>query len=253
MKKLIKNPFFIAAISITVIGIIALVIYLVKKKKNPQLPNAILNTNSNSSQQLPANNGGTTQPISTDAVKVANNEVIRLTTPYQRSSKIKRLQKGLNKRGYHLAEDGIYGEKTHEAAMGEYPNFLSDGQIAPNELIVMLDAASAYDSTFAWTRPAISKTGESIASIIQGSSMDLNYDGTTDAQLIQDALSFWNDDEEAIKKVFYRLTKSQIAQLLVSFQSLYGQPLDEYLKGGLLWGLDDTEYDEILSIVRSRA
>lgn len=253
MKKMIKNPFFIAAILITLVGIIALVIYLVKKKKQPQLPKTTLSANPTTTQQVTTNNGNTNQPTSTESVKIANGEIIRLTTPYQRSNKIKKLQKGLNKRGYKLVEDGIYGQNTHQAAMGEYPNFLSDGQIAPDELIVMLDAASEYNSIFAWTRPAISKTGESISSIIKGSSIDHSYDATQDAKLIHESLSWFNDDEEAIKKMFYRLSKAQIAKLLLTFQSLYDQSLDDYLKGGLLWGLDDTQYDEVLSIVGSRA
>lgn len=92
----------------------------------------------------------------------------------------------------------------------------------------------------------------SIASILRSVPPDLSYDASQDAQSIQASLSWFNDDEEAIKKVLYRLNKAQIAQLLVSFQSLYFKSLDDFLKGGLLWGLDDREYDELLSIVRSR-
>ena len=240
MKKLIRNPFFIAAILLTLVGIITLVIYLTKKNKK-QLK-----------QPIPTDSSGAiNNPV--PSVKVPQDESIQLTTPFQRSSKIKKLQKGLNKRGYNLVEDGIYGELTHKAALNAYPNFLSDGQISPDELITILDAASEYNSSFAWTRPAISKTGESIASIIGGISMDLSYEATKDAKLIHDSLSWFNDDEQAIKKVLYRLSKAQIAQLLVSFQALYGQSLDDYLKGGLLWGLDDTEYDQVLAIVRARS
>lgn len=252
MKKLIRNPFFIAAILITLAGIAALIMYLVNKQRKalPQASSAADTATASPQDQSGGNTSSNTPMANTPP---ADQQIIRLSNPYQRSNKIKKLQKAINKKGYNLLEDGIYGELTHGAAQEVYPNFLSDGQIASDELVLMLDAASNYDSSFSWTRPAISKTGESIASIVQYTSPDASYDGPADAKRIQSALSWFNDDEELIKEILYRLSKAQIAQLLASFQSLYNQSLDDYLKGGLLWGLDDNEYDEVLAIVRSRA
>ena len=251
MKKLLRNPFFIAAILITFAGITALIIYLVKKQQKALPANPLQGSKQPNGQTSQHEQNASAPPLA-ETNPAAAQETIRLSKPYQRSAKIKKLQKSLNKKGYELTEDGIYGEFTYAAALEAYPNFLSDGQIDPDELLAILDAASDYNSSFAWTRPAISKTGESIASIVQSIGIDSSYDATTDAQTINESLSWWNDDEQAIKEVLYRLSKAQIATLLVTFQSHYNQSLDDYLKGGLLWGLDDVQYDDVLSIVRSR-
>lgn len=248
MKKLIRNPFFIVAVLVILFAITALIIYLATKKKSPIVATTTPTLSDASSPPITTTSGTPKPPVLT----TADREIIMLSSPYQKSSKIRRLQKALNDRGHDLTVDGVYGNLTHQAALSSYPNFLSDNQISPEELTIILDTSSQYDSATSWIRPAISKTGESIASIVTNTPVDPNYNAAADAQTIKDAFSWFNDDEEAVKKVFYRLTKSQIASLLVYFQAQYKESMDDFLKGSLLSGLSDTEYDEVLSIVRSR-
>jgi len=249
--KLVKNPFFITAILVVLFGITALIIYLMSKKKQ-SIPSADAPNADTRNPILGQSGANTTTTSAPSTLSPVDREIIALSSPYQKSSKIKKLQKALNNQGYKLTLDSVYGQITHNAAVEAYPNFLSDGQISSDELAIMLDTAEEYNSYTSWTRPAISKTGETIASIVGYVAADTSYEATADAQSIKEAFSWFNDDEAAIEKVLYRLSKPQIAQLLLTFQANYNQALDDFLTGGLLTGLNDTEYDKVLSIVRSR-